>query len=275
MLAFTNNSSENLTFFLIVERNRSIWVKITTYCMIALWKKELLTFFSSLTGSLVIVVFLVMSGLFLWIVPGNMNILFGGYANLDGLFFLAPWLFLFLVPAVTMRLFADEKKSGTLELLLTRPLSDWHVVLGKFLAGFTLVILSLLPTLVYFYSVMQLAQPVGNVDTGAVWGSYIGLVLLAGAYVAIGVFTSVLTENQIVAFVLAVVLAFIFYSGFDALASVPFFSDVDTFLVGLGIGSHYQSVSRGVVDVRDVVYFLGLIAIFLGLTKIKLSSRKW
>jgi len=243
--------------------------------MIALWKKELLTFFSSLTGSLVIVVFLVMSGLFLWIIPGNMNILFGGYANLDGLFFLAPWLYLFLVPAVTMRLFADEKKSGTLELLLTRPLSDWHVVLGKFLAGFTLVVLSLLPTLVYFYSVMQLAQPVGNVDTGAVWGSYIGLILLAGAYVAIGVFTSALTENQIVAFVLAAVLAFIFYSGFDALASVPFFSDVDSFLVGLGIDSHYQSVSRGVVDVRDVVYFLGLIAVFLGLTKIKLSSRKW
>ena len=243
--------------------------------MIALWKKELLTFFSSLTGSLVIVVFLVMSGLFLWIIPGNMNILFGGYANLDGLFFLAPWLYLFLVPAVTMRLFADEKKSGTLELLLTRPLSDWHVVLGKFLAGFTLVILSLLPTLVYFYSVMQLAQPVGNVDTGAVWGSYIGLILLAGAYVAIGVFTSALTENQIVAFVLAAVLAFIFYSGFDALASVPFFSDVDSFLVGLGIDSHYQSVSRGVVDVRDVIYFLGLIAVFLGLTKIKLSSRQW
>ncbi|MFW5890166.1 MAG: gliding motility-associated ABC transporter permease subunit GldF [Marinilabiliaceae bacterium] len=243
--------------------------------MIALWKKELLTFFSSLTGSLVIAVFLVMSGLFLWIVPGNMNVLFGGYANLDGLFYMAPWLYLFLVPAITMRLFADEKKSGTLELLLTRPLSDWHVVLGKFLAGFTLVILSLLPTLVYFYSVMQLAQPVGNVDTGAVWGSYIGLVLLAGAYVAIGVFTSVLTENQIVAFVLAVVLAFIFYSGFDALASVPFFSGVDSFLVRLGIDSHYQSVSRGVVDVSDVVYFLGLIAVFLGLTKIKLSSRKW
>ncbi|MGM0376387.1 MAG: gliding motility-associated ABC transporter permease subunit GldF [Bacteroidota bacterium] len=243
--------------------------------MIALWKKELLTFFSSLTGSLVIVVFLVMSGLFLWIIPGNMNILFGGYANLDGLFYMAPWLYLFLVPAVTMRLFADEKKSGTLELLLTRPLSDWHVVLGKFLAGFTLVILSLLPTLVYFYSVMQLAQPVGNVDTGAVWGSYIGLVLLAGAYVAIGVFTSALTENQIVAFVLAAVLAFVFYSGFDELASIPVFSDVDTFLVGLGIDSHYRSVSRGVVDVRDVVYFLGLIAVFLGLTKIKLSSRKW
>ncbi|MFW6268397.1 MAG: gliding motility-associated ABC transporter permease subunit GldF [Marinilabiliaceae bacterium] len=243
--------------------------------MIALWKKELLTFFSSLTGSLVIAVFLVMSGLFLWIVPGNMNVLFGGYANLDGLFYMAPWLYLFLVPAITMRLFADEKKSGTLELLLTRPVSDWHVVLGKFLAGFTLVMLSLLPTLVYFYSVMQLAQPVGNVDTGAVWGSYIGLVLLAGAYVAIGVFTSVLTENQIVAFVLAVVLAFIFYSGFDALASVPFFSGVDSFLVRLGIDSHYQSVSRGVVDVSDVVYFLGLIAVFLGLTKIKLSSRKW
>ncbi|MFO8000661.1 MAG: gliding motility-associated ABC transporter permease subunit GldF [Marinilabilia sp.] len=243
--------------------------------MIALWKKELLTFFSSLTGSLVIIVFLVMNGLFLWIIPGNLNILFGGYANLDGLFYLAPWLYLFLVPAVTMRLFADEKKSGTIELLLTRPLSDWEVVMGKFLAGFTLVILSLLPTLIYFYSVIQLAQPVGNVDTGAIWGSYIGLVLLAGAYVSIGVFSSVITENQIVAFVLAAVVAFIFYSGFEALASVPFFSNVDHFLVNLGIDSHYRSVSRGVVDVRDVVYFIGLIAAFLGLTKLLLSSRKW
>jgi ABC-2 type transport system permease protein len=243
--------------------------------MIALWKKELLSFFSSLTGALVIMVFLVMNGLFLWIIPGNLNILFGGYANLDGLFYLAPWLYLFLVPAVTMRLFADEKKSGTLELLLTRPLSDWEVVTGKFLAGFSLVVLSLLPTLVYFFSVMQLAQPVGNVDTGAIWGSYIGLILLGGVYVSIGVFTSALTENQIVAFILAAVVSFIFYSGFEALASVPYFGNWDSMLVSLGIDFHYRSVSRGVIDFRDVVYFLGLMAVFLGLTRLKLSSRKW
>lgn len=243
--------------------------------MIALWKKELITFFSSLTGTLVIAVFLVLNGLFLWFIPGNLNILFGGYANLDGLFYLAPWLYLFLVPAVTMRLFADEKKSGTIELLLTRPLSDTQVVLGKFLAGFSLVVLSLIPTLIYFYSVMQLAQPAGNVDTGAVWGSYIGLVLLAGAYVSIGIFTSAVTDNQIIAFVLAALLAFVFYNGFEALASVPFFSGIDSVLVRLGIASHYQSVSRGVVDLRDILYFAGLMTVFLGMSKLVLSSRKW
>lgn len=243
--------------------------------MIALWKKELLTFFSSLTGSLVIAVFLVLNGLFLWIIPGNLNILYGGYANLDGLFYLAPWLYLFLVPAITMRLFADEKKSGTIELLLTRPLTDWQVVGGKFLAGFSLVVLSLLPTFIYFYSVMQLAVPVGNVDTGAVWGSYIGLVLLAGAYVAIGLFTSAITENQIVAFVLGALVAFFFYSGFDALASVPVLDRIDSFLMQLGIDLHYQSVSRGVLDLRDMLYFVGLIAVFLGLTRLVLGSRGW
>ncbi|WP_462317223.1 gliding motility-associated ABC transporter permease subunit GldF [Marinilabilia sp.] len=243
--------------------------------MIALWKKELITFFSSLTGVLVIAVFLVLNGLFLWFIPGNLNVLYGGYANLDGLFYLAPWLYLFLVPAVTMRLFADEKKTGTIELLLTRPLTDTQVVFGKFLAGFSLVILSLLPTLIYFYSVMHLAQPAGNVDTGAVWGSYIGLILLAGAYVSIGVFTSAVTDNQIVAFVLAALLAFIFYNGFEALASVPLFSDADSVLVRLGIASHYQSVSRGVVDLRDILYFAGLMIVFLGMSRLVLSSRKW
>ena len=243
--------------------------------MLALWKKELFTFFSSLTGSLVIAVFLVLNGLFLWVIPGSLNILFGGYANLDGLFYLAPWLYLFLVPAVTMRLFADEKKSGTIELLLTRPLSDWQIVIGKYLAGFSLVALSLLPTLIYFYSVHALAQPQGNIDSGAIWGSYIGLVLLAGAYVSMGVFTSAITDNQIVAFVLAALLAFVFYSGFEALSSVPVFEGIRFFLVELGIESHYQSVSRGVVDLRDILYFFGVIVGFLALTQLVLSSRRW
>ncbi|PRZ00873.1 gliding motility-associated ABC transporter permease subunit GldF [Marinilabilia salmonicolor] len=243
--------------------------------MLALWKKELFTFFSSLTGSLVIAVFLVLNGLFLWVIPGNMNILFGGYANLDGLFYMAPWLYLFLVPAVTMRLFADEKKSGTIELLLTRPLSDWQIVTGKYMAGLSLVVLSLLPTLIYFYSVSRLAQPAGNVDAGAIWGSYIGLLMLAGAYVAMGVFTSAITDNQIVAFVLAALLAFVFYSGFDALASVPFFDSFEGVLINLGIDAHYQSLSRGVIDARDVLYFLGLILVFLGLSRLVLSSRRW
>ncbi|MGQ1889897.1 gliding motility-associated ABC transporter substrate-binding protein GldG [Thermophagus sp. OGC60D27] len=236
--------------------------------MVALWKKELLTFFSSLTGALVMAVFLVITGLFLWIVPGNFNILYGGYANIDALFFMAPWLYLFLVPAITMRLFADEKKSGTLELLLTRPITTELVILGKFLAGFTLVFLSLLPTLVYFYSVSRLAQPTGNIDTGAIWGSYLGLLFLAGAYVAIGVFTSSLTENQIVAFVLSALFSFLFYSGFEALSAVPGLNSFDAFLVNLGMDAHYQSISRGVIDLRDIIYFLSVIIVFLSLTRL-------
>ncbi|SFE47954.1 gliding motility-associated ABC transporter substrate-binding protein GldG [Thermophagus xiamenensis] len=242
--------------------------------MIALWKKELIAFFSSLTGALVMAVFLILSGLFLWVIPGNFNILFGGYASLDGLFYMAPWLYLFLVPAITMRLFADEKKSGTLELLLTRPVSTWVIIIAKFLAGFTLVILSLIPTLIYFYSVYQLAQPVGNVDSGAIWGSYLGLLFLAGAYVAIGVFTSSLTDNQIVAFVLSALVSFLFYSGFDALASIPGLEPLETFLINLGIDAHYQSISRGVVDLRDIIFFLSIIAVFLGMTRLNFPNGK-
>ena len=243
--------------------------------MFALWKKELMSFFSSITGYLVAGVFLLMTGLFLWIIPGNLNIPFGGYASLDSLFYLAPWLYLFLVPAVTMKLFSEERKSGTIELLLTKPLTDWHIVGGKYLAGVTLVVISLLPTLIYFVSVHYLAQPVGNIDHGAIWGSYIGLVLLAAVYTSIGLFTSSLTDNQIVAFVLAVILCFLFYYGFLAMAELPVFNQVSSFLVYIGIDEHYQSISRGVVDSRDLLYFTGLIALFLVLTKTIISSRKW
>lgn len=243
--------------------------------MFALWKKEVLAFFSSLTGYLVAGVFLLMTGLFLWVIPGNLNIPFGGYASLDSLFWLAPWLFLFLVPAVTMRLLSEERKSGTIELLLTKPLTDWHIVGGKYLAGVTLVVIALIPTLVYFYSVHCMAQPVGNIDHGAIWGSYIGLVLLGAVYVSIGLFTSSVTENQIVAFVLAVLVCFFFYNGFQAMAELPVFRPASGFLAYMGINSHYQSVSRGVVDSRDLVYYGGVITFFLVLTKTILSSRKW
>ena len=243
--------------------------------MIALWKKELITFFSSITGYLVAGVFLLMTALFLWVIPGNLNIPFGGYASLDSLFWIAPWLYLFLVPAVTMRLFSEEKKSGTMELLFTKPVTDWQIVTGKYLAGLTLVVISLLPTLIYFFSVNRLAQPVGNMDIGATWGSYIGLVLLAAVYTSIGVFTSSITGNQIVAFILAVVVCFIFYNGFQAMASMSFFRPVSEFIVFMGIDEHYQSISRGVVDSRDLIYFAGIIVFFLALTRIVLESRKW
>lgn len=248
---------------------------IKLYFMIALWKKEVMFFFSSLTGYLVIGIFLLMTSLFLWVMPGNLNIPFGGYASLDSLFWLAPWLYLFLVPAVTMRLFSEERKSGTIELLLTKPLTDWHIVGGKYLAGVTLVVLSLFPTLIYFFSVNNLAQPLGNIDHGAIWGSYIGLVLLAAVFTSIGLFTSSITDNQIVAFVLAVILCFFFYNGFDAIAELPFLRTISSFLVYMGIVEHYQSISRGIIDSRDLVYFAGMIAFFLVLSKTVLNSRKW
>ena len=243
--------------------------------MWSLYQKEIASFFSTLTGYLVVGVFLVLTGLFLWVIPGEMNILFGGYATLDSLFYLAPWLYLFLVPAVTMRLFADEKRTGTIELLYTRPLTELQIVLAKYMAGFTLVIISLLPTLIYFYSVIQLGNPVGNIDFGGTWGSFIGLVFLAGIYVSIGVFCSSLTDNQIVSFVLAVVLSFVFYYGFEALSQIVSGNSTKSIIVYLGIDEHYQSMSRGVIDSRDLLYFLSVITLFVYLTRTVLGSRKW
>jgi ABC-2 type transport system permease protein len=243
--------------------------------MFALFRKEILTFFSSLTGYLVVSVFLVTTGLFLWVIPGDLNILYSGYASLEPLFYLAPWIYLFLVPAVTMRLFAEEKRSGTIELLLTRPLTELQIVLAKYLAGLTLVVISLLPTLIYYFAVSQLGNPVGNVDHGATWGSYLGLLFLAGVYVAIGVFASSLTDNQIVAFIIALLLCFVFYYGFESMALIPALKSASGTLSFLGINDHYKSISRGVVDSRDVVYFLSVILIFIYSTRAVLNSRKW
>ncbi|MBN2744185.1 MAG: gliding motility-associated ABC transporter permease subunit GldF [Marinilabiliaceae bacterium] len=243
--------------------------------MLALFKKEISMFFSSLTGYLVVSVFLLMTGLFLWVLPGDLNVLFGGYATLDSLFYLAPWIYLFLVPAVTMRLFAEERKGGTLELLLTRPVSELQIVMAKYLAGVALVSISLLPTLLYFWSVYQLGNPVGSIDMGATWGSYIGLFFLAAVYVSIGVFASALTDNQIVAFVVSVVLCFVFYYGFEALSEMPALKSIGESLAFWGINDHYKSVSRGVVDSRDVIYFLSVIVLFVWGTRVVIGSRKW
>jgi len=198
-----------------------------------------------------------------------------GYASLDPMFIIAPWVFLFLVPAVTMRFFSDEKKSGTLELLLSRPLTDLEIILAKFLAGIILVLIAILPTLFYYLSANLLGNPVGNLDTGGFWGSFVGLILLAGVYVSIGVFTSSLTENQIVSFILAVAICFVFFLGFDYLSKVGFSGGLESFLSGLGISYHYNSLARGVIDTRDVIYFISVMAVFTLLTKIRLESRKW
>lgn len=235
--------------------------------MIVLLKKELRSFFSSATGYIVIGVFLLITGLFLWVFPGEYNILDSGYAQLDGLFSLAPWLYLFLVPAVTMRMFAEEKRNGTMELLYTKPLSELEIVLGKYLAGVVLVMLSLVPTIIYFFTVYYLAEPLGNVDSGAFWGSFIGLFFLAAIYVSIGLFASSLTENQIISFILAMFLCFVFYSGFDLVASLFKSGKIISAIGAFGINQHYESMSRGVVDSRDVIYFLSVSALFVFSTK--------
>jgi ABC-2 type transport system permease protein len=243
--------------------------------MFALFKKEITSFLSSLSGFVVIIVFLIANGLFLWVFKGNLNIMDNGYATLEALFMLAPWIFLFLIPAITMRTFAEEKKSRTMELLLSRPLSDMQIVLAKYLAAMVLVVLSILPTLIYFYSVGRLSSPPGNIDSGGTWGSYAGLLFLAGIYAAIGVFVSSLTENQIVSFIISLLLCFMFYIGFDYLSSLDIFSGISAFVVRLGINEHYLSMSRGVLDTRDMLYYFSVIIIFLLLTKIVLQSRNW
>jgi ABC-2 type transport system permease protein len=243
--------------------------------MYSLFRKEIKTFLGSLIGYLAVLVFLLVTGLFLWVFPGVYNIPDSGYATLEPLFSLAPWLYLFLVPAITMRFFADEKRNGTIEILLTHPISDFQLVLAKFLAGLVLVVFSLLPTLLYFLSVYLLGEPVGSIDTGATWGSFIGLFLLAAIYVAIGVFASSLTDNQIVSFILAMVLSFVFYLGFDFVGSAGISYLFEQLFSWMSINNHYLSISRGVVDLRDMIYYLGMTTFFLYLTSVFLRVSKW
>lgn len=238
--------------------------------MLAILKKEINSFFASPIGYLVIAIFLVLNGLFLWLFKGEFNILNYGFADLSPFFLLAPWILLFLIPAVTMRCFSDEKKQGTLELLLTKPISIFHIVLGKYFGAFILIIIALTPTLLYVYTVYQLGNPVGNLDMGSTVGSYFGLLFLIAAYTSIGVFTSTLSDNQIVAFISAVFICFIFYIGMEGVAD--FISS--HFIEQLGMNAHYKSMSRGVLDTRDIVYFLSVTLFFLILTKLKLNNER-
>lgn len=243
--------------------------------MIAIFRKELSSFFASLTGYIAAIVFLATTALILWVLPGPMNIPDSGYATLDSLFAIAPWLFLFLVPAITMRSFSDEKRSGTIELLLTKPIGDSALVAGKYLSALFLVLLILIPSLTYFVSVFMLGNPPGNIDMGGTWGSFIGLFFLASAYASIGIFTSTLSDNSIVAFLLAVILSLFAFSGPASLASLPAFNGLKSTLLALSIKEHYSSMSRGVIDSRDVVYFISFALVFLTLARTKLESRKW
>jgi len=243
--------------------------------MWALFSKEISGFFSSLTGYVVIVVFLLLNSLFMWIVPGQFNVLENGYATMDTLFAIAPWVFLFLVPAITMRMISEEKRTGTLDLLFTRPVTELQILLAKFFASWALVLFSLVPTLVYFWSVSRLGSPPGNMDVGGTWGSYIGLLFLGGIYAAIGVFASSLTGNQIVAFIVAVFLSFFMYLGFEFISGLANLGQTTYFLSRLGISYHYNSISRGVIDSRDLLYFLGVMALYISGTRTVLQSSKW
>lgn len=237
--------------------------------------KEIRSFFNSITGYLVIVIYLLINSFLLWLFPGAFNILEGSYASIDSLFIISPWVFLFLIPAITMRMFADEKRGGTMELLLTRPLTDMNIVWAKFAAGFVLVLFSIIPTFVYFFTVYQLGSPVGNMDTGGTLGSYIGLLCLGASYVSIGVFASSLTQNQIVSFITALFLSLMMYIGFDELASLSLMGNADLLILNLGINEHYTSMSRGVIDSRDLIYFISVIVIFALATRLVIQSRKW
>lgn len=239
--------------------------------MLSILKKEITSYLNSLVAYVTIGVFLLVLGLFLWVFPDS-SILDYGYAGLESLFSTAPYLFMFLIPAITMRALAEERKEGTFELLFTRPLKDWEIVLGKYLACLLIILFALLPTLVYYYSVSVLGTPQGNIDSGAVTGSYIGLFLLGAAFAAIGLFASSITKNQIIAFTVAVFLCFFFYSGFDSLSQLLSLQDWD--LQNLGITQHYQSVSRGVLDTRDLFYFLLVAALFIWLTLFILIKQR-
>ena len=238
--------------------------------MIAILKKEFNSFFASPIAYLVIGVFLLINGLFLFLFKDDFNILNAGFADLNSFFYLTPWVFIFLIPAITMKSFADEFSSGTIELLKTKPISNWQIVLGKFWAVLLLVVIALLSTITYVYTVYQLANPIGNIDFGATIGSYIGLLFLAATYTAIGLFTSTLSKNQIVAFILGVFSTFFLFYGFDAISNS---FDNNLTIQQIGINEHFKSISRGIIDTRDLVYFISVTIFFLFITKTRLENE--
>jgi ABC-2 type transport system permease protein len=238
--------------------------------MFAILKKEFNSFFTSPIAYLVIGVFLSINGLFLWVLKDNFNILNAGFADLNSFFFLAPWVFLFLIPAITMKSFADEYSTGTIELLKTKPISDWQIVYGKFTASLLLISIAILPTFTYIYSIYQLGSPVGNIDFGSTIGSYIGLLFLAATYTSIGLFTSTISKNQIVAFILGVFITFILFYGFDAISNSL---NNNLMIRKIGINEHFKSISLGVIDTRDLIYFMSITIFFLFMTKMRLDNE--
>lgn len=238
--------------------------------MIPILKKEILSFFSSVTGYLVISIYLIINGLFLWVFKNNFNILHTGFADLNNYFFLAPWILMFLIPAITMKSIAEERNNGTIEILKTKPITIWQIVLGKYFGALLLVILAIIPTFIYAYSVYKLAEPVGNLDLSTTFGSFFGLLFLVSAYTSIGIFASAITKNQIVAFLTALLLCFIFYFGFDALANYNTIGSLQQ----ISFAQHYQAISKGVIDTRDIIYFISVTFLFLAISKISIENEK-
>jgi len=242
--------------------------------MWTVYKKEIRSFLSSLIAYIVMGVFLLATGLFMWVLEGS-TVFDLGLASMLVMFQLAPYILIFLVPAITMRSFSDEKKYGTLELLVTKPVSEMSIIMGKFLASLSLAIVAILPTLIYYYSIYQLGAPVGNIDTGAMWGSYFGLILLAACYTSIGIFCSSFTENQIVALISSMALCFLFYQVLGLFGEIQWLNVIGKSLGWFGLDYHYYSISKGVIDTRDILYFLGFSAFFIYSTKLVFQSRKW
>ncbi len=240
--------------------------------MLSICKKELRQFFSNLTGYIAIILFLLVNGLFLFVLKDS-NIFDFGYASLDKFFELAPWILLFLVPAITMRILADEFKSGTFEILQTKPLTQWQIVLGKYFSILLVLLFVIIPTIIYVFTIKKLSL-LGAVDGGGIMGSYIGLFFLAAVFAAIGVCCSSFTSNAVVAFLISTFACLIIYFGFSALSKLPFFANgLDYYVEMLGIDFHYKSISRGVLDSRDVIYFLSVIFLFL-LVTVKNINKK-
>jgi ABC-2 type transport system permease protein len=242
--------------------------------MIHVLSKEFNSFLNSLIAYIVIGVFLTGIGLLMWVFPET-SVLDYGYADMETLFTLGPYVYIFLIPAITMRSFAEEEKGGTLELLLTKPLSEWDIIIGKFLASFLLVILSVLPTVIYYFSVYALGNPIGNIDTPGVIGSYIGLLLLGAVFCAIGIFSSSITQNQIVAFILGAFLCYLLFAGFQSFSLLNVWSQHTLFIRELGLLYHYDALSKGLIDSRNLVYFGSVITLMLLLTRIILGARSW
>src|SRR5699024_313652 len=238
--------------------------------MLAILRKEINAFFSSTVGYLVIGLFLVANGLFLWIIPGEYNILDSGFADLSPFFELSPWILMFLIPAVSMRLFSEEFKLGTIEILQTKTITSIQIVLGKYFADVIIIIISLLTSILYLYTIGQLGTIINNFDSGVVIGSYIGLLFLVLSYASIGVFASTISSNQIIAFLIGVCISFVLYYGFSAIASLR--SSL-LFIESFGMQEHFKSISRGILDTRDILYFVCISLFFIAATSYKLEGK--